>query len=374
MSNNVYITGSALVCGLGKNAPEIIDNLRRLDSPDYITRIRQATKQGRLYQINGFAETPTEKFYQVLQHTVKQAVKAANLSPQAQAELTIFIGSTSMKISTDEEQLTHLGNGIIGEFVAQLVGTQQGFYLLSTACTSSANALAYAAKMLQQQQIKRALVIGVELFNHCTDSGFESLMLLSEQQIYRPFDADSDGIILGEGCSAIVLDSEKQHAHDFQYLGSANVCDNTSETTSNVDGVAIAQCLRAAMQDARLALSDLDVIKAHATGSENNNEAEANGLMQFLQGENCPVCALKSFIGHTLGACGSNEIALMLLCIQYGFIPRVAGFSQHEALTFQPLESTLTVNDRLSLLLNTIGFSGNNTAIVLSNKVERAQS
>lgn len=372
MSNKVYITGSALVCGLGRNAAEIINNLRYLDGADYTFRIRQAAKQGRLYQINGFSETPTEKFYQVLQHTVQQAVKAANLSSQAQAELAIFIGSTSMKISTDEEQLTHLGNGIIGEFVAQLVGAQQGFYLFSTACTSSTNALAYAAKMLQQQQIKRALVVGVELFNHCTDSGFESLMLLSDQQVYRPFDAESDGIILGEGCSAIVLDSEKQQAHDFQYLGSANVCDNTSETTNNVDGFAIAQCLNAAIQDACLDLTDLDIIKAHAVGSQNSNQAEMNGLMQFLQGKNIPVCVLKSFIGHTLGASGSNEIALMLLCIQHGFIPHVAGFSQNEALTFQLLETTLAVDGRLNVLLNTIGFSGNNTAIVLSNKLGEA--
>lgn len=365
MNNKVFITGSSLVCSLGNNKEDIISAMRELDSENYETLVRQAGLEGSLYRIAGFSHSATEKYYQVLAYVVAKAIQAANLTKEMQEELAIFIGSTSMKISTDEDELVHLGNSVIGEFIVHLTHAKHGFYIVSTACTSSANAMDYAAKMIKYNKIKRALVVGIEFLNQSTSSGFEAFMLLSKEGIYRPFDENSDGIILGEACSALILDSCPRSDADFAYLGSANVCDNTSETTSNLNGLAVFRCLNDAIQDAKLNVEDIDIIKAHATGTANNNLAEIKGLDLFLQGKNTPICALKPFIGHTLGACGINEIVLLLMCIEHGFIPRMCGLLSDNGLPFNLLKDTLPIDQKVNILFNYIGFSGNNTAIVL---------
>lgn len=364
MPNNVFIIGSSLISGLGNTPRATIEQLQSWDL-DYLPHVAKAQADNRLYRIQGFTDSPTQRYYQILEQVVKTAVQSAGLTSKQQSELTIFIGSTSMKISTDEEKLTHLGNRVIGEFVEEITGSTQGFYIFSTACTSSTNALSYAAKMLQHGKIKRALVIGIELFNHSTTTGFESLMLLSKSGIYRPFDERSDGVILGEACSAVILDGHAQTTADCELLGSANVCENESETTSNPDGKAIYRCLQGAIDDAGLTLDDIDLIKAHGTGSENNNAAEATAITRLLGQKSKPVCALKPFVGHTLGASGINEMVLLMWCLSAGFIPRVGGFEKNTDITFQPLQNTLPVNQTQTVLLNSIGFSGNNTAVLL---------
>lgn len=368
MTTDVFITGSALACSLGNSSTQILTNLKYWDSENYENLVQEACLNNTLYHIHHSAQSPTKKYYQVLANVVNKAIKKAGLTYKMQEELTIFIGSTSMKIASDEEQLTHLGNGIIGQFVADITHSKNHFYLISTACTSSANAFDYAAKMIKNQQIKRALVIGIEILNKSTKMGFESLLLLSEKNIYRPFDETSDGIVLGEACSALILDTQRNSSDDFAYLGSANVCDNYSETTSNPDGISIAECLNKALQDANLSIEQIDLIKAHATGSLNNNLAEAKGLDLFMQNHPIPICALKPFIGHTLGACGTNEITLLLLCIKNGFVPSVRGFNHHNELTFTPLQNKIKTHGKANILFNYIGFSGNNTAIILGKK------
>lgn len=136
-------------------------------------------------------------------------------------------------------------------------------------------------------------------------------MLLSQNKVYRPFDKQSDGIILGEGCSAVIIDSSKKRKKtDFKYISSSNICDNYSETTSNPTGEPIFNCMDKSIKNANLTLNDIDLIKAHATGSENNNSSEANAINTLFDKykTNTNVTALKPYLGHTLGACGTNEI------------------------------------------------------------------
>ncbi len=370
MENSVFITGSSLCCFLGNHPQHIIENIKKLDVPDYEAHIK-LFDDGYSYQLRGFSQSPTQKLYEVVEHVVKDAVKAAKLTPQMQEELGIFIGSTSMTISANEEKTHALGHAAIGDFVESILASKQGYYIFSTGCTSSANALSYASRMIKQKKIKRAIVIGVELANKSTRDGFESFMLLSESGVYRPFDQDSDGIMLGEGCSAVILDSQRLTESDFEYLGAANLCDNHSETASDLDGESIFLCMEQAIADAKLTVSDIDIIKSHATGSPNHNQAESAGLEKLLPSpadNHIAICALKSFIGHTLGASGISEIVLLMLCINAGFIPRVAGFKANHQLGFTPLKNTLPIAQKVNILFNYIGFSGNNTALVLSNR------
>jgi len=196
-------------------------------------------------------------------------------------------------------------------------------------------------------------------------------MLLSKSKIYRPFDKQSDGIILGEACSALLLESEPRSAEDFYYKGSKNICDIYSETTSNPSGEPIFHTMDEALRNASLTLSEIDFIKAHATGSENNNTSEANAIALLFEkhGTTTPITALKPLIGHTLGASGTNEIALTLSCLKEGFIPPTLGFQERaDGVSFTPLLNPVKRNGKkTNVLFNFVAFGGNTTSLVLSN-------
>lgn len=380
---NAYIIGTSLVCNLGDSALSITSRLKNLNQNNYLDHLKQVFKERLFYSIESPKTSNLERYHYILDKVIFNAIKDANLTKEEQEELHIFIGSTSMEMGSNEEYRTayknhtsdaffkNIGNGSIGEYVEQRLNSKYKALLFTTACTSSVNALAYASKMIEQKQIKRAIVIGLELFNQSTYGGFSSLMLLSKNQVYRPFDKNSDGIILGEGCSAIILSAHAKTQNDFKYCSSANICDNYSETTSDPSGIPIFNTLDKCLSKSNFSLKDIDCIKAHATGSENNNSSEAKAIKTLFEKYNTTthVTSLKPILGHTLGACGTNEIVLMLYAIQEGFLPATLGFeTPAEDVVFTPLETHTNITKKAAILFNYVAFGGNNSSILISNK------
>jgi len=380
---NSYIIGTSLVCNVADNYHEVIENVKQLTQDGYENHISVLLKEKPFYKINNYDFSNNQRYEKIIQKIVFDAIKDAKLSQEEQEELHIFVGSTSMEMGTNEEhkeafikdpsknEFKEIGNGSIGTYIESLINSKYKAMLFTTACTSSVNALAHASKLIEQKKIKRAIVIGHELFNKSTFGGFSSLMLISKSRVYRPFDKDSDGIILGEACSAVILDGTKKTDTDFKYLGSSNVCDNYSETTSDPSGLPIFNAMQNALNNSKLDLDDIDCIKAHATGSENNNssEAKAIGLLFEKYQTKTDVTALKPILGHTLGACGTNEIVLMLNAIKHSFLPATFGFKNPaEDLTFQPLLEHTPCSNKATVLFNYVAFGGNNISVILSNK------
>lgn len=378
-----YITAHSLICNLGDTTHTIAKNAASLNQENYEAHIDKTLKIKPYYGLSHSCATEAEKLYTIIDRIVSECICEANLSEEEQQELAIFIGSTAMGVSLNEEAyghyknneseiaFDHLGYGYLGTYLEKITHSKHKALLFSTACTSSVNALCYASKLILNGKIKRALVVGIELFNHTTFDGFSSLMLLSKSKIYRPFDQESDGIILGEACSALLLESEPRSAEDFYYKGSKNICDIYSETTSNPSGEPIFRTMDEALKNANVTLKEIDFIKAHATGSENNNISEANAIALLFEkyGTTTPVTALKPFIGHTLGASGTNEIALTLSCIKEGFIPPTLGFQERaDGVSFTPLLNPVKLDGKkTNVLFNFVAFGGNTTSLVLSN-------
>lgn len=180
------------MCNIGDNTNDISTQLQNITQKNYLENLKHIFKDKLFYSIQQSAPTQEERYRTILKKIVSDAIKDAQLSSEETKELHIFIGSTSMGISVNEEYrkmfnkgtsslaFKELGGGFIASYVEKLVGSNHKAMLFSTACTSSANALAYASKLIEHQKIKRALVIGLELFNQATYGGFSSLMLLSK--------------------------------------------------------------------------------------------------------------------------------------------------------------------------------------------------
>ncbi|HEX5710040.1 MAG TPA: beta-ketoacyl synthase N-terminal-like domain-containing protein [Sulfuricurvum sp.] len=374
MNSSVYVREAVAFCSLGNTPEEIVAGIHSNCPKDFK---ELAFGQGVLRrEYRGLVDqniTQNDEFYTVLKQLLSQLIQTSNLSREELGESALLIGSTSMNIPCSEtffrEQpqqtmLPYIGYGEIGEHLGEFFGIGGEVSFFTTACTSSANALLYAQRAIASGRVKRAIVLGFEFYNELTMAGFETLGLLSIDGC-RPFDANRSGIVLGEGCAAVLVDSiASDDETQFLLHGGASGCDISSPTSHNVDGGVVARTIRDALRDAKKSLNEVVLIKAHATGTENNDWAEGKGLEQTFAALP-PVVALKPFLGHTLGGCGAIELAVLWFCMREGFVPKTNGFEwTDERINISPCMEEQKVREGI-LLLNHFGFGGSGVVLVV---------
>lgn len=321
-----------------------------------------------------------ECFHRRIEQVVEDALADADLSRSEIAGMGIFIGTSSVDLYLRELEFIRRMNGAaaaremqweIGEvasFIAAKFGIRGPQFTFTTACSSSANAMIYAARMLRASRIPRALVIGTEHFNRVSLHGFESMMLLSKTSM-RPFDERRDGVVLGEGTGALVLGAQDTSGGGLPnafFRGAATMTDPTGITCSSAE--CTAQVMAEALREADISADRITAIKAHGVGTPAGDRSEGQGLRLLYSGAMPPVTSFKPSIGHTLGACAVLETVAFLGCVQERFIPPTPGFEQADpAIGCEPLRRAKEVAAGY-FLLNHFGFGGSNTALVFSTQ------
>jgi 3-oxoacyl-[acyl-carrier-protein] synthase-1 len=319
-------------------------------------------------------------FYDILFSAVSRALSDAGLSGAEIEDMGIFFGSTSMDVPVFEGNhrktssamsdiflQSSYGYGKLATAIGEKFGITGNCYSFATACTSSANALLYASALVADGRIERALVVGYDLFNNLGFYGFEALKSIADSE-YKPFDKSRDGLILGEACGAVVLENKRKRAGDFMFLGGANLCDIYSVTSHDEEGSAVAETMKRALRQAEIEPGDVFAVKAHATGTENNDRTECAAMKAVFGRSVPPMTCVKPFIGHTVGACGVNEMILFTESVKAGFIPSTPGFREmDEELNLAPLTKNMGAGEGI-YMLNYFGFGGNCTTLVLSNR------
>jgi 3-oxoacyl-(acyl-carrier-protein) synthase len=387
VNRRAFITGKAMICSLGDSLEEIVDAVChhriKLEQLPFTlaglpyTRPYYMIMRDERDQLDHRSEA---YFYEILFSTVARAISDAGLSNAEIRDMHLFFGSTSMDVPVFEGNHRDVSSTVSGLFlkssngygkiaaaVMERFGMEGNSYSFITACTSSANALLYAASMIEERHIERALVVGYDLFNHLGFYGFEGLKSIAVSD-YKPFDRQRDGLILGEACGVAVLSGEHRHAGDFKFVGGANLCDTYSVTSHDEEGIAVAETMNRALKRASLNPGEISVIKAHATGTENNDRTECAAMRLAFGRHIPPVTCLKPFIGHTVGACGVNEMILFTESVKAGFIPSTPGFREmDEELNLTPLTQNTEAGEGI-FMLNYFGFGGNCTTLLLSNK------
>ena len=387
MKRRAFITGKAMTCSLGDSLEEIIDAVRH--KKVRIARIPfdlvglPYTKPYYLIQRNEMDKLDNRSeryFYDVLFSAVSHALVDADLNSAQIKDMHVFFGSTSMDVPVFEGNHRKTSSTVAGMFlqssygygkiagaIVEKFGIEGNCYSFATACTSSANALLYAAAMIEEGHIERALVVGYDLFNNLGFYGFEALKSIAASE-YRPFDRTRDGLILGEACGAVVLERRTRRAGDFMYLGGANLCDIYSVTSHDEEGSAVAETMNRALRKAGIGPEDVCAVKAHATGTENNDRTECAAMKVTFGSTIPPMTCVKPFIGHTVGACGVNELTLFTESVKAGFVPSTPGFREmDEELNLAPLTENMEAGEGV-FMLNYFGFGGNCTTLILSNK------
>jgi len=377
-----WFAGASAHTALGATLKKSIDGLGTLREPDRVP-LQYADVRGEIpYMLLADAPLtdPERRLYSVLDRVIDDAFEAAGCDRGMRSTTGLFIGSSSMDISVSEAKFMrdvvcsddavaldrHGSIANLARHVKTSFGLNGPAFSFNTACTASANALMAANDMIAAGRLERALVVGVELFNVVTATGFQGLELFSTD-LMRPFDRERQGLNLGEGCSAVVLAAQPRSGGEFQLRGAFNRCDTYAISATNPDGATVAATIEGALAAAGMKPADIDAVKVHGTASLSNDEAEAAGMLQTFP-EMPPVCALKPYTGHTLGACGLNELLLFCGAAERGFLPGTPGVACEATadlgLILTQGADTLAPGN---FLLNFFGFGGNNTSLVVSN-------
>ena len=268
----------------------------------------------------------------------------------------LLVASSSLDMGMEESQGRFPGDmSSFADAVAAALAWRGPVLTVSNACTSSLNAVLAACELLAAGDAAEAVVLGIEFDNCFSLAGFAAMQLLSPGGA-RPLGAGRDGLVLGDAVAMLCL---SRHPARWRIAGGANVVQGRNAT--GVDAGAVAAMCHAALAHSGLAPADIDLVKVHAAGSREGDAAEVAGLQQVFE-PLPPMVSFKAAIGHTLGAAGAAEIALLSACVDGGVWPR----------RDYPLDECpgLVLNMPPAVLprrtlLSSFGFGGGHAALVL---------
>ncbi|MDO6429978.1 beta-ketoacyl-[acyl-carrier-protein] synthase family protein [Flavitalea sp. BT771] len=268
-------------------------------------------------------------------------------------------------------EVIHHECGSITEWVADQLGIHEYITTINTACSSSANALAFAARLIRHGYLDAVVAGGTDSLTKFTLNGFNTLMIL-DREYCTPFDEDRKGLNLGEGAGYVVLVSEQiaatlQSTPFCRLSGYCNRNDAYHQTASSPDGRGSYLAMLGALESSGLQPSDIDYINLHGTGTTNNDLAEGLAIQRLFDPKYPPLSSTKSFTGHTLGASGGIEAVFSALSVQKDIIyPNLRFQTPMKELSFTPETSLVKDKPVKHVLSNSFGFGGNCSSLIFS--------
>lgn len=243
---------------------------------------------------------------------------------------------------------------------------------ICTACAAGTHAIGYAARLIAFGIADAALTGGSESAGTATSlASFGNMTALSTSGVSRPFDAERDGFVMGEGAAVLILESlevaEARGADVLaEVLGVASNADAHHITAPSPGGTGAIDCMRLALADAGLEPGEIGHINAHGTSTPLNDAAEATAVAEVFGSDGPPVTSTKGVTGHALGAAGALEAVAVLLAMRRGLIPPTANTKvvDHEmsidVVTGEPRPWTVS-----AAISNNFGFGGHNGSLIL---------
>ncbi len=252
----------------------------------------------------------------------------------------------------------------VADFTRHYFGLSGPAVVVSSACSSSAKVFASARRMMAAGLIDAAVVGGVDTLCLTTLYGFNSLGLISEQAC-RPFDAQRNGISIGEAAAFALLEHTPDHldADAVLLLGICESSDAYHMSSPHPEGLGARMAMQDALEMAGLKPSEIDYINLHGTATQSNDAAEGKAVTALF-GAGTPCSSTKGATGHTLGAAGGVEAVICALALQHGVLP--AGLNTRQ------LDPTLDLDYLLDnreqpvkhVLSNSFGFGGTNCSLI----------
>jgi 3-oxoacyl-[acyl-carrier-protein] synthase-1 len=385
----LYITRTAIACsaGIGEQSMlDALDNRRTGLAPCHFDTAALDTWVGQVPD-DALAAVSVEAAYDcrnnrlaalgIAQDGFAEAVAGAR-ARLGGSRIGVFVGtSTSGILQTelayrrrnedgslpaDFRYATTHNNFSLAWVIQRTFGLSGPAAVISTACSSSAKALGNAARMIAAGYCDAAIVGGVDSLCLTTLYGFGSLGLLAPGPC-RPFDAQRDGISIGEGAAFLLL--EKTAAPGaVRLLGVGESSDAYHMSSPHPEGLGAQLAMRAALDAAKIDSDAVDYVNLHGTGTQANDETEGKAVTAVF-GDRIACSSTKGWTGHTLGACGAIEAGICVLALRHGFLPGSVNTRELDdcAPSGYLIDNAGTAPQ--VVMSNAFGFGGTNCSLVL---------
>jgi 3-oxoacyl-[acyl-carrier-protein] synthase-1 len=394
---SVFIAGKGIVTAIGMNVNDTLSSLLRSESGIGAIKHLKSAKSANfpagevpysneeLAVLSGLPVGLPRTAY-LSSVAARQALNDAGV-PDIEQWRTGFISATTVggmdltevlmkhffsgELLSDINNILYHDNGSVTDIVSNQLGIKQYVTTVSTACSSSANAIMLGAKLINHNKLDVVVAGGADALSLFTLNGFSSLMILDEKPC-TPFDDNRKGLNLGEGAAYVVLVSDKVASLlgkkcSVKLSGYANANDAFHATASSPDGKGNYLAMQGAFDMSGITAGQIGYINLHGTGTANNDLSEGLAVQRAFGKNVPPASSTKSFTGHTLGASGAVEAVISCLCIEHDFIPANLRLSvPMKELDFVPvaaLKQGATIDHVLS---NSFGFGGNCSSLIFS--------
>jgi len=400
MAERIVITAMGICSALGDNLEEHLTGLLSGQSglsvvENVSTLHRDHIRVGELKHTNDFLAQ--QLGLPVVNHysrtgllgiwALKEAIAQAGLTPTEVAQLSMVMASSVggmdmteryfYEYTTQEALRRYIPYHNIGEVTGQIAdyfGIKGYVTSVSTACSSSANAILTAANLLRTGRAQRIAVGGADALSVFTINGFNSLMILSDTDC-TPFDAHRKGLNLGEAGAFLIMERETTALAEGRTIigvlsGWGNANDAYHQTASSEEGEGAFLAMQQALAISGLAPSDIDYVNAHGTATVNNDLSESRALMRIFGQEVPDFSSTKPFTGHTLAVASAVEAIFSLLAIQEGAV--WANLNWQTPMPEVPLRPQTTLKHKpiKHVLSNSFGFGGNCSTVIFSKANE----
>jgi 3-oxoacyl-(acyl-carrier-protein) synthase len=280
-----------------------------------------------------------------------------------------------MSIEKFADHFRHQSMGLIIDVLSHVLNFNGKTLLLTSACSASTQAIGMGSLWIKNGTVKRCLVGGTEVLSRLTVEGFRSLQLLSNEAC-RPFDQNRSGINLSEGAGFLTLEAHDQNAvypktSRAFISGFGFSTDAYHMASPQPEGKGSLKAMSLALAAAELKPEAVSWVHAHGTGSKANDQAEGHAVKDLFAGVKAPpVTSTKWIHGHALAASGTIETILCIEAMKKNLILKTDGLSEIDPEIRVNHPAEILRGPVQHVLKNTLGFGGNNAALVISNLKE----
>ena len=354
-----YLQGAGLASALGPDRTAAVHSLRT----DVLPRMhRHAGFDWPVHALwDGEMPVSEEAWLARARETVRAVARESGALDTARSG-PLFVASSSRDIGAREQTLAwHGDTHAFSERVAQWLDWRGPVFSAFNACTSAVQAVLSAQRCIGAGECEEALVLGLELPNRYTVAGLASMQLLAPGRA-QPCGTARAGLVVGEAVAALHLGAARA-----RWRIDGGSCVVGGSNPAGLEPQSLSRALDLALARSGLDASDIGLVKMHAVGSGVNDALEAVLLAERL-GSHASWITLKPSIGHTLGAAGAAEFALLAACQEAGVWPRLH-YRPDPALV--PRLGQVPAAAVKHLLLLFAGFGGGHAALVATDQEAR---
>lgn len=400
---DVVVTGMGLICALGSGIDEAWEaaiegecNARRIqqydvDSYDLSSEIA--------YEVTDFdsdeydaVDGTEERITQFALATAEEACEQAELDEIDPEDVGVSVGVAMTGMQPIEvegrKDPSEISESFVEKYpmaspvsaVADYVGAGGAVHVPTTACATGTHAVGEAVREIRRGRVD-AMIAGSTCasITPSTIGGFAALRALttthnqSPKEACRPFDADRDGFVQGEGSGIFVLET-REHAEErganiiAEITGRGATGDAHHITRGHPESKGFARCIEQSLEDAGRAPEDVDYISAHATSTPEGDSHEANAIERVFGESAPPVHGPKSLTGHGLGAAGTIELALAFKSVVEDRVPPTLNHDViGEEINIPVIGGDGLETDVDVVMLNSAGFGSTNGTLVIED-------